>query len=888
MAITIYTYSNPYKIDKEPYWASIQNCFHLCVSQTLVTGMCDQYKEFFVGKLTTIGNFIDVFYENWESNATAISQRAAIDNVIEYLDFVSAIDDDIDSSDIINSLKRNRSYVFESIRKMFELGMEPANIKISELTYEQKCVVEIYKELKRTKNKFFVLKNDFIEEDINKSILNTIRSVVKEGNKTQVEHIRNDSVIIHGIHQFSPIMLKTIEILSKYKLVVILFNYQPDYKSVYQTWLDVYSSFEAKVVFSPKNLNNDSQNYEGGKVADNIAALIGGNTASIDFSERIKVTEFDNSTEFSGYVAKLFESAEKARKDDGYAHPTLYYMDEQFYAANSSVNDILKIYFPEQFGERDFLNYPIGHFFLSVTNMWDPETQSICIKDLQDLYECLSCGIIAEKTHGEIISSFDKSKLFFSNETTISGIVKKLKRLKNRIEELNDNEQDRTECLRIEYFDLIESEIDNLINALKDLNEITKYFYEDFNDKKNDFKKFYKKIGDVLSTHVLEIQDIDDEFKDIVQRVLIRLNEVDDVEANASFDCLKETMQLYLQQVPNEGRRANWIVRNFEQIDGDVLRKNSYKQKKIYHFACLSDHDMSITHKDEFPWPLDINFFEVAQAPVDWKYQVFVTSRLEYKNFRRYALVYGLAFSKCSIKLSYIKNEDRGISELYYLLKILNANVDPYKPEITDGYKKTTEYIEIEDIGMDKFSQYDLMKYRLCSYRFLMESVIEGRSVYKDEFLLRKYLTIVLEHRARRYFSGHTYIKNIVFDYLNEQMDELKTKFTFINHSDTIDIVRSSIDYIEKYAVIYGKFTQIKEKEVDYMIKRENFLTLKFDKGSDAKTREVFKNSTQAEIDDILSREKLSKEKYKKTLNGLCTNCSEKDICLEVFKSKKK
>lgn len=45
MAITIYTYSNPYEIHKEPYWASIQNCFHLCVSQTLVNGL-DQYKEF--------------------------------------------------------------------------------------------------------------------------------------------------------------------------------------------------------------------------------------------------------------------------------------------------------------------------------------------------------------------------------------------------------------------------------------------------------------------------------------------------------------------------------------------------------------------------------------------------------------------------------------------------------------------------------------------------------------------------------------------------------------------------------------------------------------------------------------------------------------------------
>ena len=59
MAITIYTYSNPYAINKEPYFTSIQNCFHLCVSQTLVNGLCDLYKEFYKGKLTTVTRFIN-------------------------------------------------------------------------------------------------------------------------------------------------------------------------------------------------------------------------------------------------------------------------------------------------------------------------------------------------------------------------------------------------------------------------------------------------------------------------------------------------------------------------------------------------------------------------------------------------------------------------------------------------------------------------------------------------------------------------------------------------------------------------------------------------------------------------------------------------------------
>ncbi|MCX4271449.1 MAG: hypothetical protein OSJ71_04225 [Acetatifactor sp.] len=886
MAITIYTYSNPYKIDKEPYWASIQNCFHLCVSQTLANGLCDQYREFFQGKLTTIKNFVNVLYRNWESDVFAISQRAAIDNVIDYLDFSLVAPGTMELSDVIGSLKRNRNSVCESIRTMFELGMEPGQIKESELTYEQRCVVEIYKELKRTGNKFFALKNNFTEEDIDDAISETIKLTVGSGTKGDTSEIRGDSIIIHGIHQFSPIMLKTIEALSKYKLVVILFNYQLEYKSVYQTWLDVYSLFESKVVISSKDFSDDRESFQGGRAANNIAALIGGNTCSIDFAEKIEVVEYNNATEFAGYIAKLFEGAERARRDENFAHPALYYMDEQIYAANSAVNDILKIYFPEQFGERDFLDYPIGHFFLAITKMWDLETQSLYIRDLRDIYECLSCGIITERVPGECVSIFDKARLFFPSETTISGIIKKLRRLKRQFRDINDDGAERAECQRIEYFDLSESEIDKLIIALMDLNGIAELFYADFNDQNNDFKVFYGKIREVLVSHVLDARDIDDEFKDIVQRVLCRIEEVGNSEANASFDCLRDTMQLYLRQVPGEGRGAKWIVRNFEQIDGDILRKKSNTQKRIHHFACLSDQDMSISHRDEFPWPLDIDFFEVAQSPVDWKYQVFVTSRLEYKNFRRYALIYGLAFSRCPVKLSYIKNRGENTSELYYLFNALNVEIKPYEPDVPIGYKQRGEYIEIRDYGMAKFSKYDLMRYNLCKYRFLLESIIEERSVYKDEFLLKRYLKVLLEHRARRHFSGKVFASDIVSDYLRDQLEDLKPKFGFVNYAETWDIIKSAREYLEKYALYHGRFVQIREEQMDHMTKRENFLATKLAGNLTAHEGEIFKNSTQEEIDHTLNKENLSDEKYRKVLNSLCGNCSEKDICLESFRFK--
>ena len=79
----------------------------------------------------------------------------------------------------------------------------------------------------------------------------------------------------------------------------------------------------------------------------------------------------------------------------------------------------------------------------------------------------------------------------------------------------------------------------------------------------------------------------------------------------------------------------------------------------------------------------------------------------------------------------------------------------------------------------------------------------------------------------------------------------------------------------------------ISEKEIDYMIKREIFLTAKLGKNANLDEKEVFKNSTQSEVDLELSEKTLNEMSYRRNLNTLCANCSEKDICLESFKSKK-
>lgn len=85
---------------------------------------------------------------------------------------------------------------------------------------------------------------------------------------------------------------------------------------------------------------------------------------------------------------------------------------------------------------------------------------------------------------------------------------------------------------------------------------------------------------------------------------------------------------------------------------------------------------MNVKREDQFPWPLTIEFFESAYEPLDWKYQVYVKSRKEFKHFKRYALIYGLEFNRCKFKLSFIKNDDDKENELYYILKLLGVKTE--------------------------------------------------------------------------------------------------------------------------------------------------------------------------------------------------------------------
>ncbi|MFR3728291.1 hypothetical protein [Lacrimispora sp.] len=883
MPFSIYTYSNPYEIDKELYWDSIKNCPHFCVSQTMANGIMGTYTDMTAGKVSTVENLVKGLFSYWESSECKIKQYADIDWAIGELDIQD------NAAKVRQSLRFNRKGLSNSLRILFELDMSLDDMRVDLMSEEQKHLVQLYRLIQKSERlNDFRLKRKFSKEEIEEAIK---QGMLLGRDGADLSSVDIDSIVVHGVHQFSPMILQTLEIISKYKRVVLLFNYQQQYKNVYQTWIDVYSSFDLPIKsqfineFKPNPLLSNS--YDGNLLAERMANLVEGRPEENDMEVPFEIMEFDNNTEFASYVAKVYEDAMKRQEKDQHGkRSALYYMKEQFYAANNSVNNILKIYYPGQFGERHFLTYPIGHFFLSITNMWNPDEGGIRIENMNDIVECLNSGFVKEKVPGSLYAIFNKTNEFFIRAESIEEIVELLGKLRKRIAKAEKDANEKRIGRRLIYFDVTAEEIDLLIDALEQLNKITKVFYEDFEDAENNFKKFYKKIKEFLETRLLEAEDLEDEFRDVVKRVLIRLEEVDNIDASGSFDVLKETMSYYLKQESKKGVSANWIVRDFEQIDGDILKSQHQYKDTVYHFASLSDNDMNVTNRDRFPWPLDVNFFEVAQDPIDWKYQVYVKSRREYKNFKRYALIYGLQFNRVKFKLSYVKNVDDKENEMFYLFKILQASKTFPENSIgnVSSVQKRDCSLEIDTTA--NYGQYDYSRYKICKYRFLLESTIEKRTVYRDHFLLLKYLEILLENQARVTLQGQIATEDILLETLNDELKKLERKFEFVRdmHTERMDAITNAKNYLLKSVLKNGStFPNVTLNDETYMKKREEFIYLQLGNG-DNSFYNNFKDVSQSEIDNRLGSEKVNKAGYGKSCDEWCQYCAVREICMEPYR----
>ena len=840
MPYKIYAYRNPYKLNQTDFWPEISDLPHFCVSRTLVNGLKDVMSDSIRGLLCPLDDFVNKVYGGWTKDIPRrIQQRTVLSRV-----FQEALDHGEIDRPFHMALTQNQTRFLDAIRLFIALGMSPEELDGQAGNREQRFFVAVLRKVwTATEFQFPATPGmDSLKEQIADLSLTELeayeaRKQEKKSDSSWYQRtVRTMSagtysaIVVHGVHQFTPEQIRLILDMERLGFTVIfLFNYQPEYSEIYSSWNFIYQCFEV-----PFHQDENIQTYETGSLetpSHALACAIGdlcegrfraSDTVSCQrrkLYQSLHLIEFANMTEYAHHVSSHFDRAiqkhrdaqsvtERGRDAQNRA-AVLRVMDEQIYTANREIHTLLKIYYPEYAKERPFLAYPIGQFFSSIYRLWDEKKGEISL-DVAALKECLSSRVL-RAAHGheeDLLRTFYYLEGLFENLQDFGDFKRQIKSIyQQRYQEVSSamggDPVYQLKVLSIyNPYKVSKKNIRDLVSAIEEINAIAESLFASGNAQNGyiHFGEHFSNLESFLKQRDFTLMNVEE--RALIVALIQRLDEIKPERSKFSgtFQDLRKGINYYLQQKERED--PEWIVKNFEQIDGDILQSRGQAlrgQRKTYHFACLSYYDMNSRTDDLLPWPLTDSFILRAYSQEGLAYRIYQASISERSAFLRYALFYGLFFNRCETRLSYVKQYDNRVMEPYSILTLLGFQSS--SPDVFERHKNggnVSINIEQETSEAVRYDRYEMADMFLCPYRFFLDYVIRREPVMCEDFLYEKYYENTLIETVWRQIAGLPRVQAL--DFLNRAIlcasAQLRPYFFFWKDAEISDLERRAGNYL--------------------------------------------------------------------------------------------
>ena len=962
MPYKIYTYTDPYRIQDTDFWKGsvdhIRDYPQLCASRTLVNGIVSVMRDEIVSLICPLDDIVnEKIFKSWAKDISVrILQYSELSALYRKWNQQNELSDDL-----FIALSHNKDEMLDSLRLFVELGIESSSLNVSGLSMEHRLFAYLLK----------ILENESLFKLPKMPTLGEIISLFKkqaEDEKKEKENIRSNHmetdddklweqeekllnrmidstqhwdgkhVVIHGIHQFTPLQLRFITHLDKLGVeVIFIHNYLPEYKEIYSSWSYIYQQFNAPI-HHDKNVKSyvpvGQLQKPGNAIASNLGLLCEDSVTRTDARIRsnyelyknVKAQEFDNVSEYAGYISDKFMEAEASlnNTDSLYEKPykkkvgtaaVLRRMQEVVYTANKDVDDLLQVYHPEYARNRHFLAYPAGQFFAALYAMWDPEIKSI-ILDYNLLRECVNSGMLSKYNAEVLLKTLMNVQPLFEHIDTLKTLKdfnevvgKKYKNAYGQVVHAKHGAiAFPLKAMNIyNEYKVTAKDFDDLYSAICEIDDIAKKLFTEAENDRFSFKKHFERLEEFVRERQSAL--VSEEEKKLISQLLTKLDLIQlfEKEYEGTFDDLRNGLYFFLKQ--KDKPAADWFVKNFEQVDGDVLNSKSQNKlgyKKIYHFACVSDIDMNKEIDELLPWPLSELFIEKAYNPKELPFQVYYAALGEKRNFLRYALFYGLYFNQCESKISFVKRYGDNTTDLYELLKLIGLEKTDASSDEEMDECKIPYVVKSTPISSMSYVREQIADIFLCPYRYLLDYVLNPQPIISGTFLFQKlYENLLISSVWKRLVNKPMDTANrLLTTIIKDESRKLKEYFPFFRETEILDLERRAENYVI-HSVFKEEFRRVRQYEPTHMVLRENFGNALFaEKGQEYPKQHLlpaFESLTRWEdgkkiytVHSIPKTE--SKELIEAALKYIneeddnmaragswCTFCPNKSICLEPF-----
>lgn len=415
-------------------------------------------------------------------------------------------------------------------------------------------------------------------------------SILRETFQTDISFEGMDSIVFHGFYYITPLQQKVMDSLEEagYRLIFLI-PYDERYPFVYEIWDETYS--EKRGYPSKKNWH-----MEKSILPDPYGDIFSGKK-EVEINNHLQLQEYASVMEFVNDIRNI--------QKQGYA---IYSSDHK------GANKILRDYFPEEYGDRKILSYPIGQFVNVLNQMWDEERQTIILDD-ESLIECFSSGWLAVNgvSGRQYLQDLTYVLPFFEGCHTVtewSGRIELLKQIRqDSIEPFLEDLDPEESVARwqeaignpMAYFSMFAVEAEKLDIILTLIQQLLGMAQDLFG--KNQVIRVSDhivKLDQILRRHEIS-NEIYDEERAIVGDIFERIGQPDGFDVMVAPSDIANALNLFLSGRFDEGEiQTNRVglVYPMYQVDAACIKNNS----KVH--VCMCDVNAMPGGNKEYIWPL--------------------------------------------------------------------------------------------------------------------------------------------------------------------------------------------------------------------------------------------------------------------------------------------
>lgn len=732
MSREIYTYTDLTRLGESRLFREIRYYPHVTVSSDLRKGLVGTQEKDYVDGIfasdsrmlvTDFHNLAQVVYEDWATDQSKFNEMILLSEFMR-----SKLNDaagDKKKTNWLIGCMRNLGSILSAV-----IMLEQAEVRPEQISAEGERNLELMLDAWN-----YLIERDPAIREFRKKLSrpNTKalwESVFHKAFKTEESFLGKDAVVFHGLYYITPLQEKIISALEEagYRLIFLI-PYDGRYPYVYEIWDETYSERRG---YPPKR----EWHMEKSSAADPYGDIFAGKK-TVTIHNQLKLKEYASEMEFVNDVKNI--------RREGFS---VYSSDYK------AANKLLKDYFPEEYGDRKILSYPIGQFVNILNQMWDEEQQTI-ILDEDNLIECFSSGWLAVNgvSGRQYLQDLMYVLPFFAGCHTVSewsdriGMLKQIRR--DAIEPFMADYDPEESVARWQQaienpmanFSMFAVETEKLDIILSLIQQLLSMATDLFG--KNQMIRVSDHIGKL--DQILKLHEVSREMyaeeRAIVGDIFEKLGQPDGFDAKVAPSDIANALNLFLCGRFEEGEiqpNRMGLVYPIYQIDAACIKNKS----KVH--ICMCDVNAMPGGDKEYLWPLTAQVIHDCYQRTQNRLLVNLMQIKESTVLcNRYFMYAALKNKEVTVSWISTVGEKRLAPSPY--IKLVAAAVG-HKIEAAQHHPISFSRVANAAYGRERIDEYDndktpsgiikeaRMDYAVCPMKYVLGYVVEKHPTYSSDF----------------------------------------------------------------------------------------------------------------------------------------------------------